>query len=336
MALVISCGGSTDDGVRLGGAGDSPAGGSSGVTSAGGSAAGGAAGAGAAGAGAAGAGFGGAAVGGAFGAGTDGAGPIDPPGPRLCGGHECPQGQACCLATSACFDPLADPGACAPPPPDNDPQGRKPCSSNAHCAANEFCMSEDGRICQTSGHCQPIDNCGFCSGGLEACKVCGCDGNTYPDTQTACRAGTNTLMSYHGAGCGETIDVGGGGGGGRGPAPPLRVTPCGTDANCPSGQICCAITAICYPADDPARCRPTPPGTRFPCTADDQCFQGAEYCKGDGCTGPGGCVSLGSQGDCGVTLEPVCGCDGVTYTSAACASTRGVRVAATGQCPAMP
>ena len=267
-------------------------------------------------------------------AGVGGAGPIDPPGPPLCGGRECAQGQACCLATSQCFDPAADPGACAPPPPDDDPQGRKPCSSNAHCAANEFCMAESSFICQTSGHCQSIDNCGTCGGGGGSdgvCRVCGCDGNSYPDVQTACRAGARVLP-YHGAGCGETIDFGGGGGGGRGEVPPLRVTPCGTDANCPTGQRCCAITAVCYPSDDPGRCVAPPAGTNFPCTANDQCFPG-QYCKGDGCSGPGGCVSPGSEGDCGVTFEPVCGCDGITYTSAACASSRGVRVAATGECP---
>jgi hypothetical protein len=45
-------------------------------------------------------------------------------------------------------------------------------------------------------------------------------------------------------------------------------------------------------------------------------------------------VSYGSQGDCGVRLEPVCGCNGVSYTSAACASTEGVRVEALGMCAA--
>jgi hypothetical protein len=34
--------------------------------------------------------------------------------------------------------------------------------------------------------------------------------------------------------------------------------------------------------------------------------------------------------DCGVRLEPVCGCKGVTYTSRACAYADGVRVALGG------
>jgi hypothetical protein len=108
---------------------------------------------------------------------------------------------------------------------------------------------------------------------------------------------------------------------------------CGTSSDCSSGELCCAITGRCYPTTDPDQCRMPPPGTRVPCTSDAQCSS-YEYCLGDGCSGPGGCVSMGSQGDCGVTLEPVCGCDGVTYTSAACASVRGVRVASKGQCAA--
>jgi hypothetical protein len=36
--------------------------------------------------------------------------------------------------------------------------------------------------------------------------------------------------------------------------------------------------------------------------------------------------------DCGIRLEPVCGCNGVTYTSAACAYADGVRIASEGEC----
>jgi hypothetical protein len=322
-AIAISCGGSTDDDVRLGGAGTSAGG-----TSAGGPSSGGIVGAGATGAGSGGVATGGVS-GGSFPDGSSG-GRIDPPGPPLCGGRECAPGQACCMTTGQCFDPASDPAACAAPSPDGDPQGRKPCASNAHCEANEFCMNAGSAICQSSGHCQPIGNCGYCAGEPGQCRVCGCDGNTYPDVQTACRAGARVLP-YHGGGCGEAIDYGGGAAG-NGTVPPLRVTPCGTDANCPSGQRCCAITALCYPPEEPGRCVPPPPGTRFPCTADDQCFPGSEFCSGEGCSGPGGCVERNRE-DCGVTLEPVCGCDGTTYTSAACASMRGVRVASQGACP---
>ena len=182
----------------------------------------------------------------------------------------------------------------------------------------------DTQLCQGTGHCQPIDNCGSCGG---ACTVCGCDGNTYPDIQTACRAGVNAIPVGASGACGEPRLVGGGGTSGAG----RELTPCAHDAQCGAGEACCAITGLCYPPSDPDRCRLPPPGTTFPCTANDQCWEG-EYCLGDGCNGSGGCVRLGAQEDCGVTLEPVCGCDGTTYTSSACAASRGVRVASDGEC----
>lgn len=250
--------------------------------------------------------------------------PITPPGPVLCGGIECAAPRACCMTTSTCYDPVGAPEACPEPPDDNDPWSRKACASNAQCQSGWFCQKDVG-ACQGTGHCNPIGNCGSCGG----CKVCGCDGNTYPDIQTACLASASWVTSE--GGCGETIQIDGAGGA-TGSAPRF-ATPCGKAQDCKTGELCCMITRYCYPASDPDRCRTPPPGTRFPCTADDQCSF-YEYCLGDGCTGPGGCVSLGPQEDCGVTLDPVCGCDGTTYTSAPCAAYRGVRVASQGECPA--
>jgi hypothetical protein len=252
--------------------------------------------------------------------------PIDPPGPVLCGGVECGEGQTCCLENGECFDPQADPGACAEPLPDEDPFGRRPCSSNAHCERTEYCQIESG-LCQGTGHCHPIDNCGRCMSDDDRCKLCGCDGNTYPDQQTACLARANVVAVF-GAACGETVtDDGNGGGTGR----TRTLTPCASDEQCPDSELCCGITGVCYPTSDPDRCRPPPEGTTYPCTSDAQC-PAYQYCLGDGCDGPGGCVRLGPQDDCGVTLEPACGCDGVTYTSAECADSRGVRVAHEGEC----
>jgi hypothetical protein len=251
---------------------------------------------------------------------------ITPPGPVLCGGVECEAPLACCLATQRCFDPTLDAEACAPPAPDDDPWGRPTCSSNADCDAGYFCQIESG-LCQGTGHCHPIDNCGGCSdSGTGFCKVCGCDGNTYANFQTACLARTN-VVSVSGGGCGETVMSGGGGS-----SAGVRTHKlCAVDSNCGADETCCTITGFCYPTSDPDQCRIPPEGTRLPCTSDAQCAD-YEYCFGEGCSGPGGCKSLGSQEDCGVTLEPVCGCDGVSYTSAACAATRGVRVASEGEC----
>src|SRR5206468_1805748 len=162
---------------------------------------------------------------------------------------------------------------------------------NAQCGTRQFCIMDSG-LCQGTGHCNPIGNCGSCSAPGSTCTVCGCDGNTYPNMQTACLASA-TMVSVMGAGCGETIDTDGGrgaGGASDGGAPRL-VTLCGSSNDCGAGQLCCAITGFCYPTSDPDQCRMPPPGTRFPCTSDAQC-NSSEYCLGDGCSGPGGCVTM--------------------------------------------
>jgi hypothetical protein len=233
------------------------------------------------------------------------------------------------MATSECFDAALDPGACSPPPPDGDPQGRVPCTSNAHCAEGEYCMLDEYLLCQGSGHCQPISNCGECQdSGTGACRLCACDGNTYPNVQTACRAGANAVVQ--GAGCGETVTIGAAGAGSDA-TPERTYVACATDSNCPDGSECCALTSRCYPSSDPEQCRLPPPGTTRACTASEQCDP-HEYCAGDGCSGPGGCKSKTASEECGVTHELVCGCDGTTYTSPACAESRGVRVASEGEC----
>ncbi|HEY3498293.1 MAG TPA: hypothetical protein VGK73_26545 [Polyangiaceae bacterium] len=245
--------------------------------------------------------------------------PIDPPGPVLCGGVECGAREACCLATGRCFE-AGDASACPLPDLPEDDWGRAPCASNAHCGERQFCKLDNG-LCQGAGYCNPIGNCGGCAG---ACEICGCDGNTYPNYQTACLASTNTVSIY-GGGCGEIVEVGDEG------EPVRQRRACGKQGDCVDGEACCAITGFCYDAREPDLCRMPPEGTNFPCLTDEQCLP-YHYCAADGCSGPGGCRPLGSESDCGVTLEPVCGCDGTTYTSRECAAMRGVRVASAGEC----
>lgn len=252
---------------------------------------------------------------------------IPPPGPQYCGGVECAAGEQCCQTSSTCFDPATHPEDCLAPPDDQDEHGRKTCASNADCESFEFCRADNRQMCQGAGHCMPVANCGGCgvgpdgktqSPGLAECIVCGCDGNTYPDFQTACAAGVNTT-TVPGA-CGVPTTIGGAGAGGAA----QTATPCGTDDNCGAFERCCAITGLCYVESDPGRCQVPPPGSSYPCSSNDQCGP-SEYCLGEGCSGPGGCVPRDTD-DCGIRLEPVCGCDNVTYTSEACASHEGVRV----------
>ena len=265
--------------------------------------------------------------------------PIEPPGPVYCGGTQCADSEVCCITEQVCFDPKKNPEACAVPAPDDDEWGRKTCASNAHCGDHEFCETDHG--CTGIGHCQPISNCGGCNSDDDYCRVCGCDGNTYPDQQTACLARASTVDVSRAA-CGETVTEGGGGDGGAGGsggssggpgAEVVRVfTVCVQNAHCPDGQLCCPRTNRCYPEDTPYLCEEPPEGTNAPCLADSDCPL-REYCWGESCDAPGGCVGVGDDSeDCGVTLEPVCGCDGTSYTSADCADERGVRVAHEGEC----
>jgi hypothetical protein len=234
------------------------------------------------------------------------------------------------MATGECFDPRSDAEACETPEP--DPQGRTACASNAHCAAGEYCAL-GSLSCMGTGHCEPLDNCPSCDpktlpDGMPnpSCKVCGCDGNTYPYPEAACHAGVNGL--HAGVGCGEPAMEGGAG---SSSIPQRTFIPCGHDGQCPPGDFCCTIDSRCHVERDREICVPPPTGTRFACRTTADCGD-REYCSGEGCDALGGCTTIGSEGDCGVIIDTVCGCDGVTYTSADCAASRGIRIDYEGEC----
>ena len=258
--------------------------------------------------------------------------PVPPPGTQYCGGLPCDAPLSCCMTTGECFDPQSDAEACSTPvEPNPDPQGRRACASNSQCAAGEFC-DVDGPLCRSTGHCHSIINCGTCASSDDGqpgpgCRVCGCDGNTYVSPQAACLAGVTSVMI--GAGCGEPAMEGGAG---SSSIPQRTYIPCGHDGQCPSDNFCCTIDSRCRVEADREICVTPPPGTRIACRTTADCGD-REYCQGEGCTAPGGCVTIASEGDCGVIIDPVCGCDGVTYTSADCAASRGIRIADVGNCP---
>jgi Cys-rich repeat protein len=72
-----------------------------------------------------------------------------------------------------------------------------------------------------------------------------------------------------------------------------------------------------------------------PCTADGDCGE-REYCAreeiGD-CDGPGVCLAYDPDSTCVLLFDPVCGCDGETYSNGCEARSRhGVNIAHRGAC----
>jgi hypothetical protein len=264
--------------------------------------------------------------------GVAGGGPISsspdarPLGSVVCAGVTCFASQICCIGNGTCVDkdaatitcpkPGASPGTSAP----GMSQSGKVCGSNADCGASEFCMPDKG--CLGAGTCADRNGCGSSAGAM---GYCGCDGVTYPTVQRACLAGVATLGDP--GGCGVPMDTQSAPGSSGAPRDPIIY--CGLDRQCPTGEKCCAITGRCYDSQVPYLCGTPPPGTKAPCLEDRQCA-GGEYCSGDGCSGQGGCIN--QAGGCDGRLDPVCGCDGKSYTSASCLLPLGIRVAYKGVC----
>jgi len=243
-----------------------------------------------------------------------------------CAGHSCKIGEDCCLVSGACFDPLTNPKDCPIDPAFEPSKGAVACSANSQCGTNEYCNSNS---CLGLGYCASTTECGSCDG--DECVLCACDGKTYSSKVDACNMGVRVALDIpHGA-CGQTQATDGYTSQGGGVA-----TPCGQIGQCPSGLECCFWTSQCYDPTWEGTCVEPPAGTDFPCLVDDQC--GAYYCHRtacDGsvecCAGPGGCKKA-SPADCSGGMNPVCGCDGMTYINAACANASLTNVAAVGEC----
>lgn len=199
-----------------------------------------------------------------------------------------------------------------------------PCSDDRDCASSLYCARATGQ-CAGVGDCAPRPQ--VCD--LVFDPVCGCDGWTYGNACAAAAAGVN--VSSRGA---------------------CKLT-CALDQDCPAGQVCeastgCALPTLCVPGchrDDDCgqgrvckrvQCLTCPcPGTceaGSRCTSNAQCAAASAYCaRGVGdCAGAGSCTVRPQA--CPENIDPVCGCDGVTYSNACVAAAAGVNVAASGRC----
>ncbi len=198
------------------------------------------------------------------------------------------------------------------------------CANNFDCDAADYCVANS---CGGPGTCvaRPTD----CSPNVSF--VCGCDGVTYDNACEASKAGIR-IAAEDECVCGTNDDCN--------PTDYCDGESCDGSGTCePKPTDCPAVfdpVCGCDEVTYDSECIAESLGVRIastgpcPCTQNDDCPD-EQYCAGGACDGPGVCEVTPIS--CPAIFDPVCGCDGATYSNSCVAAASGVRVDFDGSCP---
>ena len=223
--------------------------------------------------------------------------------------------------------------------------------------AGELCTAP-GEVCifEQAQNCGRYDRQGTCQLPPQTCTdiyepVCACDGKTYSNACEAHAAGVS--IEATGA-CPTAPTTQACGSRGLGPCPTGEVCLWDEAANCGRTDIagtCAAPPTHCTEQYDPVcgcdgqtygnackaesrgvsvdytgQCQTADPG----CQSNDDCAADQFCALGSSCGPTGSCATRPDA--CIQVFDPVCGCDGQTYSNSCMAASHGVSVVSTGAC----